>query len=79
MRASTGRRLKSYSILSRTSVYRDREQLGQIVSDLPGTARVGDRDEHLRERHHFPRLHGNPKRRGSYTKSEAVNRGFVNA
>ena len=59
--------------------YRDREQLGQIVSDLPGTARVGDRDEHLRERHHYPRLHGNPKRRGNYTKSEAVNRGFVNA
>ena len=59
--------------------HRDREQLGQIVPDLPGAARVGNRDEHLRERHHFPRLHGNPKRRGSYTKSEAVNRGFVNA
>jgi len=28
---------------------RDREQPGQTVPKLPGVARVGDRDEHLRE------------------------------
>lgn len=41
--------------------HRHREQLGQIVPHLTGAARVGNRDKHLRERHHFPRLHGNPK------------------
>lgn len=59
--------------------HRDREQLGQIVPDLPRAARVGNRDENLRERNHFPRLHGNPKRRGNYTISGTVNSGFASA
>jgi hypothetical protein len=47
--------------------HRHREQFGQVVPYLVRAAWVGNRDKHLRERHHLRRHHASPKRRGNYT------------
>ncbi|AVZ79330.1 hypothetical protein C3497_07670 [Zoogloeaceae bacteirum Par-f-2] len=59
--------------------HRDREQFGQVVACVALAARVGNRDEHLRQRHDAYCLHGIPKKTVSYTKYDAVNRGCLSA
>jgi hypothetical protein len=54
--------------------HRHREHVGQVMARVPRAARVGDRDEHLRQRHDDSCLHGMPKRLGNYTIYDAVNR-----
>ena len=57
--------------------HRHRQQLGQVVAFVPRAARVGNRDEHLRQRHDVSCLHGEPKKVGNYTIYDNVNRGLA--